>query len=232
MFPHVFFSFKLCICQDPTIALAYTAQNTKKFAHFSLVSLSPRARSRPSAERIRQSEGRLSRPPKTALERSYLTEKFSPENRILRPRRKKTPARIPLKKNDHTYIYICQKWSRWSRWWSVGGVHKPEPESTVCLTAKVTAYYAAATVFLVFVFSIGYHALRRAPLVFLPITCVLSSHVLQENPSRGTRYDREMWHFSTEMVSEWRGDLVVYPGHGICHPGSKRFNFSPNQYLG
>ena len=35
------------------------------------------------AERIRQGEGRLSHPPKTALERSYLTGVSSSENRIL-----------------------------------------------------------------------------------------------------------------------------------------------------
>ena len=29
MFSHMLFLFKLCICQDPTIARAYTAQNTK-----------------------------------------------------------------------------------------------------------------------------------------------------------------------------------------------------------
>ena len=29
MFSHMIFSFKLCICQDPRIGRAYTAQNTK-----------------------------------------------------------------------------------------------------------------------------------------------------------------------------------------------------------
>ena len=76
----------------------------QEFAHFSLVSLSPPTRSRPGAERIRQGEGRLSHPPKTALERSYLTENSNSESRILRPRRKKTPDRIPPKKKNHTYI--------------------------------------------------------------------------------------------------------------------------------
>ena len=71
----------------------------QKFAYFSLVSLSPRTRSRPGAERIWQGGGRLSRPPKTVIE-------FSSENRILRPRRKKSPDRIPKKKNDHIYIFI------------------------------------------------------------------------------------------------------------------------------
>ena len=95
MFSNMFFSFKLGICQDPRIALHMRIPpKIQHFAHFSLVSLSPRTRSRPDAERIRQSEGGWSRPPKTALERSYLTENSSSENRILRPRRKKTPDRI------------------------------------------------------------------------------------------------------------------------------------------
>ena len=54
---------------------------------FSLVSFSPRTRSRPDAEKIRQGEGRLSHPSKTAVERSYMTESSCSENRILRPRR-------------------------------------------------------------------------------------------------------------------------------------------------
>ena len=61
------FSFKLCLCQDPRIARAYTAKNTKYRA---LVSLSPRTRSRPGAERIRQGEGRFRRPPRTCFIRS------------------------------------------------------------------------------------------------------------------------------------------------------------------
>ena len=32
MFFHMVFSFKLCICQDPRMARAYTAQNTKSCA--------------------------------------------------------------------------------------------------------------------------------------------------------------------------------------------------------
>ena len=66
------YSFKLYICQDPRIARAYTAQNTKQ-VHFSLVSLGIRPRSRRGAKRMRQGEGRWSRPPKTALERICLT---------------------------------------------------------------------------------------------------------------------------------------------------------------
>ena len=61
-----------------------------RFARFSLVSLSIHPRSRRGAERIRQGEGRWSRPPKTALERSDFTDKnSSSEHAILRPRQKK-----------------------------------------------------------------------------------------------------------------------------------------------
>ena len=70
----------------------------QKFSHFSLVSLSPRTRSRPDAERIRQGEGHMSCPPKTAFERSDLTENPSSEDRVLRQRRKETPDRIPPKR--------------------------------------------------------------------------------------------------------------------------------------
>ena len=55
----------------------------KKNERISLVSLSVYPRSRRGAKRIRQGEGRLSCPPKTALERSYLTDNSSSENRIL-----------------------------------------------------------------------------------------------------------------------------------------------------
>ena len=76
-----------------------------KKGHFLIVSLSIFPRSRRGAERIRQGEGRWSRPPKTKLERSYLTENSSSANRILRPRRKKTHDRIPEKKSDRIYIF-------------------------------------------------------------------------------------------------------------------------------
>ena len=80
------------------MARAHTAQNTKIYALLACL-----AQSRPGAARIRQGAGRLSHPPRTALERSYLTENSSSENRILRPRRKRTPDRIPSKR---MIIYI------------------------------------------------------------------------------------------------------------------------------
>ena len=104
----LFYSFKLTYAKIQEIARAYTAQTTKK-AHFSRVSLSVYPRSRRGAERMRQGEERWSRPPKTALERSYLTEKSSSENRILRPRRKETPDRIPRRMTIYVCIYIYKK---------------------------------------------------------------------------------------------------------------------------
>ena len=70
----------------------------QNFARFSLVSLSIHPLSGRGAERIRQGEGRCSRPPKTALERSDLTENCCSENRILRPRRKKLLTEPPQKR--------------------------------------------------------------------------------------------------------------------------------------
>ena len=55
------------------------------FCNFSLVSLGIRPRSRRFAERTRQGEGRWSRPPKPALERSYSTKNSSCEGRWSRP---------------------------------------------------------------------------------------------------------------------------------------------------
>ena len=70
---------------------------TQKFAHFSLLSLSLHPCSRRGAERIRQGEGRWSRPPKTAHERSDLTEKFqSRESHTTEAETKKTPDQIPV----------------------------------------------------------------------------------------------------------------------------------------
>ena len=54
------------------------------------------SRSRPGAERIRQGEGRWSRPPKTALKRSGLTEKFQFRESHTEAETKKTPDQIPV----------------------------------------------------------------------------------------------------------------------------------------
>ena len=81
------------------------------YAHFSLVSLSVHPRSRGGAERIRQGEGRWSRPPKTALERSDLTEKFQYRESHTEAKTKKKPDQIPVPSKTiviiYIYIYIC-----------------------------------------------------------------------------------------------------------------------------
>ena len=72
------------LCYQPLITrVHYNPKNTLRvafkiqfFARFSLVSHSIHPRSRRGDEPIRQGEGRWNRPPKTALDRSYLTENF------------------------------------------------------------------------------------------------------------------------------------------------------------
>ena len=56
----------------------------------------------------------MSPPPKTALERSYLTENSSSENRILKPRRMKTPDRIQEERMIISiFIYVAVRgWPR------------------------------------------------------------------------------------------------------------------------
>ena len=77
------------------------------FCNFSLVSLGIRPRSRRCAERTRQGEGRWSRPPKAALERSYSTENSCSANRILGPRKKKKLLTKSLEpKNTYIYVYV------------------------------------------------------------------------------------------------------------------------------
>ena len=65
------------------------------FCNFSLVSLGIPPHSRRYAEQTQQGEGRWSRPPKAALERSYSTKNSSSANRILSPRQEKAPDQIP-----------------------------------------------------------------------------------------------------------------------------------------
>ena len=80
------------------------------FCNFSLVSLGICPRSRRCAERTRQGEGRCSRPPKAALERSYSTENSSSANRILGPRQKKLLTKSLKPKDDfiYTYVYVLE----------------------------------------------------------------------------------------------------------------------------
>ena len=68
----------------------------KKTSHFTRVALILHPRSRRGSERIRQGEGRWSRPPKTALERSDVTEKFQFRESHTKAETKKTPDQIPV----------------------------------------------------------------------------------------------------------------------------------------
>ena len=105
-FPMCFRSSSAYICQGPKTPRAYTVQKPN-VASFSLVSLSPHTRSRPGAERIRQGEGRLSRPPKPAVHQSDLTEKFQFRESHTEAETIKllTKSLSPQKKNIH--IYVC-----------------------------------------------------------------------------------------------------------------------------
>ena len=80
----------------------------RNFCNFSLVLLCIRPCSRRCAERTRQGEGRWSRVPTAALERSYLTENSGSANLMHRPRQKKKLLTKSLKlKNDFIYMYMC-----------------------------------------------------------------------------------------------------------------------------
>ena len=78
----------------------------QKIAHFSLVSLSIHPRSRRGAERTRQGEGCLSRPLKTALERSDSTEKFQFRESHTQAETKKAPDQIPVLSKTRIIVYI------------------------------------------------------------------------------------------------------------------------------
>ena len=77
------------------------------FCNFSLVSLGIRPRSRRCAGRTRQGEGRWSRPPKAALERSYIRPRI-PVPRIAYFGRdeKKLLTKSLTPKKDFIYIYV------------------------------------------------------------------------------------------------------------------------------
>ena len=99
------YSFKLCIMPISKNTSGVCRPKYIFCSHFSLVSLSIRPRSPQAAERIRQGERRWSRPPKTALERSDLTEKFQFRQSHTEAETEKTPAQIPVpSKKKSLYI--------------------------------------------------------------------------------------------------------------------------------
>ena len=78
------------------------------FCNFSLVSLGIRPRSRRCVERTRQGEGRWSRPPKAALERSYIRSRVPvPRIAYFGRDKKKLLTKSLAPKKDFIYIFIC-----------------------------------------------------------------------------------------------------------------------------
>ena len=77
----------------------------KKNAMFLFVLLSIHPRSRRGAERIRQSEGRWSRPVETALERSGLTENFQFRESDTEAETKRSHDQIPVPSKRDIYSY-------------------------------------------------------------------------------------------------------------------------------
>ena len=75
------------------------------FGTLSLISRSPHRRSRPYMERIRQGEGGWSRPSKTALEQSHLTEKFEVRESHTETETKKNPGQS-LSSQEHESFYV------------------------------------------------------------------------------------------------------------------------------
>ena len=99
--------FKLRRRRDPSKGSRVPPKNTF-FSNFSRFSLSPHTRSRRGANRIRQGEGCWSRPSKTALERSDLTEKFQFREPHTEAETKKTPGQsLSYQKHESFYIEIC-----------------------------------------------------------------------------------------------------------------------------
>ena len=80
------------------------------FCNFSLVSLGTRPRSRRCAERTKQGEGRWSRPPKTALERSYVRPRIPVPRIAYFGRDKKLLTKYLTPKKD----FIVYKGSAWA----------------------------------------------------------------------------------------------------------------------
>ena len=78
----------------------------RHFNNFPLVSLSPHPGSRRGAERVRQGEARWIRLPKTALERSDLTEKFQFRESHTEAETEKTPGQIPVLSKARIVMYV------------------------------------------------------------------------------------------------------------------------------
>ena len=85
--------------------LELTAQKCNFLANYRLSPAAPHRRSRPYMERIRQGEGGWSRPSKTALEQSHLTEKFEVRESHTETETKKNPGQS-LSSQEHESFYV------------------------------------------------------------------------------------------------------------------------------
>ena len=92
------------------------------FCNFSLVSLGVRPRSRRCAERTRYGEGRWSRPPKAALERSYIRPRIPvPRIACFGRNKRKLLTKSLTPKNDFIYMYVVVEstFHISPHWWQV-----------------------------------------------------------------------------------------------------------------
>ena len=99
------YSLKLCICHDPRIARAYPAQNTTFSALLACLAQPPSAfTSRCGTDKA--GRGGLKPPPKAALERSNLTEKFQFRASYTEAETIKAPDQIPVPSTEIIILYI------------------------------------------------------------------------------------------------------------------------------
>ena len=99
------FSFKLYVCQDSRIAPACTAQNTNKSALLACLAQRLFAfTSRCGTDTA--GRGALEPPPEDGARTKLFDREFQFHESHTEAKTKKTPDRIPEKKNDHIYIYI------------------------------------------------------------------------------------------------------------------------------
>ena len=112
MFSHTFFSFKLCICQDPRTARAYTAQNTKICA----LLVCPAQPTYPIPARCgtdTAGQGAFEPPPEDGARTKLFDREFQFRVSHTEAETEKTPTESPPKRmiihsRIHLYIYIIQ----------------------------------------------------------------------------------------------------------------------------
>ena len=125
------YSFKLCICQDPRQARAYTTQNTNICALLCcLVQRLPAFTSRCRTDK--GGRGALEPPPENGARTKRFDREFQFRESYTEAETKKTPDRIK-KRNDHIdYIFSCTA----STAASVHNIVSFKPEKNMCYTAQ------------------------------------------------------------------------------------------------